>query len=167
MELKEDPNFSQLLDKISVTEMEQKDEKQEENKNDCSQKNQLMEQYFNKLMGTQQQMPNMIYKWSYSVKKGDDNYDLRTDTVNDYFDFDSDQNFQIELHYQECCSGKKKFGDKHLIVGDMFGVQKIGKNGKYKYHVWGTSEDSATWFEQNCTIKGAPVRKLSRTIIFV
>ena len=90
MELKEDPNFSQLLDKISVTEIEKKDKKQEENKNDCSQKNQLMEQYFNKLMGTQQRMPNMIYKWSYSVKKGDDNYDLRTDTVNDYFDFDSD-----------------------------------------------------------------------------
>ena len=78
-----------------MTEIEKKDEKlkdkkQEEDKNDCSQKNHLMEQYFNKLMGTQQQMPNMIYKWSYSVKKGDDNYDLRTDTVNDYFDFDSD-----------------------------------------------------------------------------
>ena len=78
-----------------MTEIEKKDEKlkdkkQEEEKNYCSQKNQLMEQYFNKLMGTQQQMPNMIYKWSYSVKKGDDNYDLRTDTVNDYFDFDSD-----------------------------------------------------------------------------
>jgi hypothetical protein len=48
MELKEDPNFSQLLDKISVTEIEKKDEKlkdkkQEEEKNYCSQKNQLME----------------------------------------------------------------------------------------------------------------------------
>jgi hypothetical protein len=28
--------------------------------------------------------------WSYKVKKGDDNYDLRTDTINDFFDFDSD-----------------------------------------------------------------------------
>jgi len=48
LELKEDPIFSQLLDKISVTEIEKKDEKlkdkkQEEDKNDCSQKNQLME----------------------------------------------------------------------------------------------------------------------------
>lgn len=110
----------------------------------------------------------MMYKWSYKVKKGDDNYDLRTDTVNDYFDFESYQNFQIELHYQECCSGRKKFGDKYIIVGDMFGVQKIGKNGKkYKYHVWGTSKDSATWFEQNCTIKGAPVRQLWREMIII
>jgi hypothetical protein len=41
-------------------------------------------------MGDQQQMSSMMYKWSYKVKKGDDNYDLRTDTVYDYFDFDSD-----------------------------------------------------------------------------
>ena len=77
-----------------------------------------------------------------------------------WIDFDSDQNFQIELHYQECCSGKKQFGDKHLIVGDMNCV----KNG-HKYNVWGTSQVSITWFEQNCTLVGAPARQLKRTII--
>jgi hypothetical protein len=46
-------------------------------------------------------------------------------------DFDSDQNLQIEQHYNECCSGKKKFGDRYVIDGDM--------NSNNKYHVWGTS----------------------------
>ena len=67
---------------------------------------------------------------------------------------------EIELHYQECCSGKKQFGDKYIIVGDM----NCDKNG-YKYHVWGTSKDSSTWLEQNCTLNGAPSRQLRRTII--
>jgi hypothetical protein len=38
------------------------------------------------------------------------------------------------------------------------------KNG-YKYHVWGTSNDSSTWLEQNCTLKNAPSRQLRRVII--
>jgi hypothetical protein len=38
------------------------------------------------------------------------------------------------------------------------------KNG-YKYHVWGTSNDSSTWLEQNCTLNDAPSRQLRRTII--
>ena len=73
-------------------------------------------------------------------------------------DFDSDQNFQIEQHYLECKQGiKKVFGDKHIIIGD----QGCVKNG-YQYHVWGTSLDSKTWFEQNCTLQNAPLRQLKR-----
>jgi hypothetical protein len=66
-----------------------------------------MNKYFNKLMGRQAQVSKKVPWWSYKVKQGDANYELRTDAVNSYMDFDSDQNFQIELHYQECCSGKK------------------------------------------------------------
>jgi hypothetical protein len=40
-----------------------------------------------------------VANWSYKVKQGDENYDLRTDTTNDFMDFDSDQNLQIEFHY--------------------------------------------------------------------
>ena len=61
--------------------------------------NHFMNKYFNKLMGHQHQVIKKVPWWSYSVKKGDSNYALRTNTVNDYMDFDSDQNFQIELHY--------------------------------------------------------------------
>ena len=122
--------------------------------------NHFMSKYFNKLMGRQAQVSKKVPWWSYKVKQGDDNYALRTDTINHYMDFDSDQNFQIELHYQECCSRKKQFGDKYVIVGDM----NCNKNG-FKYHVWGTSPNSATWLEQNCTFNGAPLRQLRRSMI--
>ena len=123
--------------------------------------NHFMDKYFNKLMGDQQKVSKKkVPWWSYKVKQGDANYALRTDKINDYFDFDSDQNFQIEQHYQECCSGKKQFGDKYFIVGDMYGVKT-----SFKYHVWGTSKDPATWYEQNYSINGAPNRQLRRVII--
>jgi hypothetical protein len=125
-----------------------------------SQLNHFMNKYFNKLMGRQAQVSRKVPWWSYKVKQGDSNYDQRTDTKNNYMDFDSDQNFQIELHYKECCSGKKQFGDKHVIVGDMNCV----KTG-YLYHVWGTSSDCSTWREQNCTLVNAPARQLRRIII--
>ena len=122
--------------------------------------NHFMDKYFNKLMGYQKKVSKKVPWWSYKVKHGDANYALRTDKINDYFDFDSDQNFQIELHYQECCSGIKLFGDKYIIVGDMNCIKT-----KYKYHVWGTSKDPSTWYEQNCTLEGAPTRQLTRVII--
>ena len=57
--------------------------------------------------------------WSYKVDKADHNYADRTDKVDDWMDFDSDQNFQIEMHYKACCDGiTNKFGDKYIIVGD-------------------------------------------------
>jgi hypothetical protein len=67
----------------------------------------FMYKNFNKPMGRQAQVSKKVPWWSYKVKQGDANYALRTDAANNYMDFDSDQNFQIELHYQECCSGKK------------------------------------------------------------
>jgi hypothetical protein len=98
-------------------------------------------------MGKQIKTKQKLPWWSYKVKKGDNNYEQRTDRKNDFFDFDSDQNFQIELHYKNCCDGFKQFGDKHTIIGDQNRVQ----NG-YIYQVWGTSSDPNTWFEQNATI---------------
>lgn len=35
----------------------------------------------------------------------------------------------------------------------------------YNYHVWGTSNDPSTWFEQNTTLQGAPARQLRRLMI--
>jgi hypothetical protein len=52
--------------------------------------NHFMDKYFNKLMGGQQQGSKKVPWWSYKVKQGDGNYALRTDKINDYFDFDSD-----------------------------------------------------------------------------
>ena len=111
-------------------------------------------------MDPHEQISKKVPWWSYKVKFGDDNYDFRTDNINDYMDFDSGQNWQIELHYKECCSGIKQFGDKYIIVGDM----NCEKNG-FKYHVWGTSANFATWREQNCTSEGAPSRQLRRAFV--
>jgi hypothetical protein len=55
-------------------------------------------------------------------------------------DYDPDQNFQIETHYQECKKGKSEFGSKHIIVGDM----KKVKNG-FLYSFWGKSSDPSSW----------------------
>jgi hypothetical protein len=49
-----------------------------------------MDKYFNKLMGNQKQVSKKVPWWSYKVKQGDANYALRTDKINDYFDYDSD-----------------------------------------------------------------------------
>jgi hypothetical protein len=57
--------------------------------------------------------------WGYKVKPGDHNYNSRDDKVNDFVNFDPDQNFQIEMHYRNCCDGVKQFGDKYTIVGDQ------------------------------------------------
>ncbi len=44
-------------------------------------------------------------QWAFKVLKHDNIYEIRTDQVNDFMDFDPDQSWQIEKHYQECCSG--------------------------------------------------------------
>jgi hypothetical protein len=72
---------------------EEKEDIQEKDKNDIrlkSQMNHFMDKYFNKLMGDQQQVSKKVPWWSYKVKQGGANYALRTDIINDYFDFDSD-----------------------------------------------------------------------------
>lgn len=58
--------------------------------------------------------------WSYRVTKGDSNYDHRQDKSVDYFELDSDHNFQIESFFQECKKGlKRNIGDRFTIVGDQ------------------------------------------------
>ncbi|TNV84716.1 hypothetical protein FGO68_gene4511 [Halteria grandinella] len=98
--------------------------------------------------------------WSYFVKKGDSNYHQRQDKSVEFVEFDSDQNYQIEMFFQECKFGqKRKFGERFTIVGD----QQLAKNG-FLYQVWGASEDPSTWFEQNVTLKNAPQRQLRRVL---
>jgi len=38
------------------------------------------------------------------------------------------------------------------------------QNG-FKYHVWGTSADPLTWYEQNCTLENAKLRQLNRRLV--
>jgi hypothetical protein len=64
-------------------------------------------------------------QWAYKVfalnpKTGakDGNYDQRQDKVGDFFYFDPDQNWQIERHFKDCCSGAKAFNTRHSIIGD-------------------------------------------------
>lgn len=53
----------------------------------------FLENYFQKLIGVNSKVLKKVPWWSYKVKKGDNNYNQRSDTVNDFMDFDSDQNF--------------------------------------------------------------------------
>ena len=64
-----------------------------------------------------------------------------------FIDFDPDQNFQIEGHYQSCKSRVKPYGARFKLIGD-FNMVKSG----WMYEVWGTSEDPSTWLEQNITL---------------
>ena len=101
-----------------------------------------------------------VPQWAFKVFPQDGNYNQRHDKVNDYFEFDPDQNWQIERHYQDCVSGYKRFGEQHIIIGD-FNAQKNG----WRYAVWGSSADIQTWKEQNVTLKNTVVRQLNRTLV--
>ncbi|TNV86648.1 hypothetical protein FGO68_gene9886 [Halteria grandinella] len=105
-------------------------------------------------------------QWSYKVYatnpmtgQKDHNYNQRHDKVNDFFYFDPDQNWQIERHYQDCCSGLKLFNSKHQIIGDQNGAQN-----RFIYEVWGPSNDPRKWFEQNVTLRGV-ARPLNRVMV--
>ncbi|CDW79780.1 poly adp-ribose polymerase member 14-like protein [Stylonychia lemnae] len=98
-----------------------------------------------------------LYQWSYKVFPTDHNYSLRTDLIGNWFDFDSDQNDQIEAHYQYCVKSNM-YGLKYTVVGDS--QQK--KNG-FQYHVYGKNHDSSTWFEENTQTKR--VRPLNRRVL--
>jgi hypothetical protein len=52
--------------------------------------------------------------WAYQIDNGKD--------VQNFNPYDSDQNFQIEMHYQLCLDGYKKFGSNQTITGDAQGV---------------------------------------------
>ncbi|TNV85324.1 hypothetical protein FGO68_gene8464 [Halteria grandinella] len=98
--------------------------------------------------------------WSYWVKSSDANFAKRQDKSVDFFEFDSDQNFQIEMFYKECCEGvNRQFGDRFTIVGDQ-----LMKQTGHTYQVWGESKDPSTWVEQNVTLAGAPQRQLRRVL---
>lgn len=58
-------------------------------------------------------------QWAFKVFPLDASYKVRTDTTNDFQDFDPDQNWQIERHYQDCNSRIKSYGDLHEIIGDL------------------------------------------------
>ena len=85
---------------------------------------------------------------------------MRTDKLNDFMDLDSDQSWQIERHYEDCCKKIKPFNTTHEIIGDMGQV----KNG-WKYAVWGSTSDPSSWFEQNVTLQGSPQRQLRRRVV--
>jgi|LauGreDrversion4_2_1035121.scaffolds.fasta_scaffold107246_2 hypothetical protein len=40
------------------------------------------------------------FAWAYSVAKGDANYNMRQDLTIDWFFYDWDQNYEIELFYK-------------------------------------------------------------------
>jgi hypothetical protein len=42
----------------------------------------------------------------------------RHDKINNFYYYDADQNWQVEKHYQDCCSKNKIFEDKYIITGD-------------------------------------------------
>lgn len=58
-------------------------------------------------------------QWAFKVYPLDASYPKRTDKVNDFQDFDPDQNWQIERHYQDCSTGIKPLGSRHEIIGDV------------------------------------------------
>lgn len=100
------------------------------------------EEFYKKLRGESRMEKKKIPIWSYKVFPKDNNYSQRSDLVNDFFDYDPDQCFQIENHYQSCLDGSIQFGVKYTIVGDQF-KKKSGN----LYNVWGNSADPSTWFE--------------------
>lgn len=99
-------------------------------------------------------------QWAYKVFKVDENYQTRTNKVNDFMDFDPDQNWQIEKHYQECCKSLKEFNTKFVVIGDSSGV----KNG-YQYAVWGKDSNPNNWYEKNTQLQQAPERQLDRRLV--
>ena len=58
----------------------------------------------------------MAPQWSYSVKPNDGNWSFN---VNGYIDFDPDQNYQIEGHYQSCKTHLKAYGTRFKLIGDF------------------------------------------------
>ncbi len=68
----------------------------------------MRQSYFNTPDTTYQQ-----WRWAYKVCKRDANYNERTDKANDFFEFDEDQNWQIEMFYQECIQ-KNNFSSANL-----------------------------------------------------
>ena len=88
-------------------------------------------------------MNKINVQWSYELNASDPAYNKKKDE--NYQNYDNDQNFQIETHYQSCILGKEmKFGDMHLIIGD-----KNNKKNGFNYEVFGSSKKPETWFQQN------------------
>ena len=59
--------------------------------------------------------------WAYEVDPNDGNYDDRTFDHLPCIFYDSDQNFQIETHYQMCVNGTLPFRKTQRITGDQNG----------------------------------------------
>ncbi|CDW87812.1 poly adp-ribose polymerase member 14-like protein [Stylonychia lemnae] len=91
----------------------------------------------------EEKQQSINYQWSYKVFQGDSNYHQRTDQTGDWFDFDYDQNNQIESHFQKC-KQLDTYGQKQKIIGDM----NMQKNG-FEYMIYGYSKDPSQWFEEN------------------
>ena len=143
------PNFNQTYKNITIKKFGGRSSDPNNNVNDP---NNIQIVY------TTQTQTVMAAQWSYWVKPGDSNW---ASNVDGFVDFDPDQNFQIEGHYQSCKSGLKQFGTRFKLIGDHNMVQ----NG-WQYDVWGTSQDPTTWLEQNITLlaqgQQTPQRKLKR-----
>ena len=65
------------------------------------------------------QYSGQVAEWSYKVFPADKNYNQRDDKVNDFFKLDSNESWQIEMHYKDCNSGKNNYGDIYTIAGDQ------------------------------------------------
>jgi hypothetical protein len=87
--------FDKLLGNVKVTKNDIQDKKSHKKKKQDRGKKDHRKQakYFNNLMGGPEQVIKLVPQWGYKVKYGDDNYASRTDKVNKFMDFDSDQNF--------------------------------------------------------------------------
>eukprot|EP00347_Sterkiella_histriomuscorum_P013563 403364236 len=105
--------------------------------------NSVLSQRLNQTQSVQPQQSPLAFQWAYKVFPKDPNYHERSDTVNDWFNFDYDQNVQIEKHFQDCIK-KAKIGKRMSITGDM----GQSKNGFF-YEVFGLSADPDDWYEVN------------------
>lgn len=98
--------------------------------------------------------------WAYEVDRNDKNYNTRDFNHLNCIFYDSDQNWQIEHHYQMCLQ-MSRFGTAQKVTGDQQG----NKNG-FVYDVYGTSRDAAydnsTWVQKNMTHENHRIRRIFR-----
>ena len=99
--------------------------------------------------------------WAYEVDPNDSNYHTRNFPQLDCVFYDSDQNFQIEMHYSQCVSGVQPFGKTQTITGD----QNKKQNG-FAYDAWGSSARAGlhdtTWRQKNLTHSAHRERRIFR-----
>ena len=105
--LQQDPTFFTKIKNIAIIKEDSKEPQKMKSSSSQKQSNlsHYLQNYFpvlDKDSTPEDGKTKQIGWWSYFVKKDDLNFDDRTDKVDNFMDFDSDQNYQIEMHYLEC-----------------------------------------------------------------